>query len=270
MSEPDIPAGPARRWKSPLSRQRFVELLVVIFGVLIALGLDNLIQEIRFRADARELEQAFIVDLQEATFQSLERQVVTPCLVQRLRLLWERLETENSEWTPPLAALPDNLEFATAQIYRTPTRIWVTSSFDRAQGSEAFKRIPADRAAEYAVTFALISSLGKLNDAELIATAGLAPLAYRHTILDAEVRADALQQVALLDRYQALLGIGSEQLVRSAFSLPEVGDDVHIIFERDTDLVRARFVSTKKTYGRCADLTVLDRLPLPQQPPSKR
>lgn len=258
-STPDL--RPRWRFKPPMGRQRFLELAVVVFGVLIGLGLDNMIQEFRFRADARDLERAFVGDLENAAFLSLERQAITPCLVRRLRTFSDRVSTATGVLQPAEAVITGSvIRYANPQIYRAPARIWVASSFDRALGSEAFKRIPADRAAIYANIFATIAGQQELNDAEFLAIAGIAPLAFTQTDMNAEVRADALQQIATLDRYQALLTVSSQDILNGIFSRPAIGNEVRRLFVQKAKIEAFRS-EIKANYGDCADLTVIDRLP---------
>lgn len=263
MSETEPDPRPEPRLRLPVSRQRLVEFTVVVLGVLVALGLENLIQEARFRGDARELERAFVADVQRAVFLSLERQVATPCLIQRLRALSERVDAPTGEWEP-VEAVSSSFNYATPQIYHSPNRVWVSASFDRALGSEAFQRIPADRAAEYASLFAMIASQQELNDAEFLAAMGLAPLAYSQSNMTAEVRADALRQISNLDRHQAVIVTGSEQIVQAALSLP-LGKDVRRWLMEDGEEAYQEYRSEMRaTYGDCVDFAAMDRLLTPE------
>ncbi|MFT4252762.1 MAG: type II secretion system protein, partial [Caulobacter sp.] len=74
-----------------MSRQRLIELLVVMFGVLLALGLENLVEEIRLRGDAQDLEVSFRDEIYSAVQESWLRQAVAPCLSTRLSSLNERV-----------------------------------------------------------------------------------------------------------------------------------------------------------------------------------
>ena len=56
-AEPEVEARPERRVGWRPSRARLVEMTVVVFGVLIALGLENAVEELRLRGDARKLEE---------------------------------------------------------------------------------------------------------------------------------------------------------------------------------------------------------------------
>jgi len=239
-----------------------VEFAVVVLGVLVALGLENLIQEVRFHADARDLERSFTPEVTAAVFLSLERQGGTPCLIQRLRGLSERVDAATGEMGPVEAA-SSVYSYATPQIYNSPARVWATTSFDRALGSEAFKRIPTDRAAEYASLFALIRTQQELNDAEFLAATGLAPLAYSQPNMDAEVRADVLQQISNLDRHQAIIALASEQIVEAGLSLPLIGKDVRRLIIEEREFLQEYRSGQTALYGECYDFTALDRLLTP-------
>ena len=264
MSEPESEPLPKRKRRLSISRRRLVEFTVVVLGVLVALGLENLIQETRYRADARDLERAFVADISNAVVLSLERQSVTPCLIERLRGLSERVDGAAVELGPAEHLdSKGNPGYATPQIYRSPTRLWVTASFDRALGSEAFKRIPTERAVEYAGLFAQIRGQQELNDAEYLGTIGLAPLAYSQPNMTAEVRADALRQIANLDRHQQIMAIVSGQIVEAALSLPLIGEDVRRSITEDEAAYREHRSQGRASYGECIDFTAMDSLLIP-------
>lgn len=259
MPEPEIAKGREPRLKWPLSRQRLIELAVVVFGVMIALGLDNLVEEIRLHGDARELESAFREEITSAASLSWERQVIAPCLRQQLVALSERVITPEGAAAPTRNTAPGSIRYALPQAYRAPTRVWTTSSFDRALGSEAFKRIPQQRADAYTVVFAQIASRRDDNAAEFFAIAGLAPLAYPQPDLDHEVRADLLQNIALLDRQNAIAVTVSDQIIESAMTLPR-GDAVRATIRDARADLDKRGLELKATYGDCVDLGATDRL----------
>ena len=259
MSEPEIEEAPKRRLRWPMSRQRLVELTVVVFGVMIALGLENLVQEIRLRGDARELEAALRADIISAVGASWERQVVTPCLVERLSSMAEQVSTPGGALAAAPGATNGSISFALPTPYRAPTRLWTTYTFDRALGSEAFKRIPHERADAYAVLFSQIRTQGEANDNEFLAIAGLAPLAFPRADLNAEVRADLLRTLALLDRHQGLAAIQADQFIEGALTLPQ-GDDIRAqILEGRAELHQGGAL-IREQYGDCVDLGATDRL----------
>lgn len=257
MSEPLPDPRPKPRFSLTVSRERLIELGVVVFGVMIALGLDNLVQEVRLRGDARELEKAFRADIIEAVSNSWERQLVDPCQRQTLASLTERANSSEGGWE----AAPDvgGLSLTLPAPYRTPTRLWTTASFDRALGTEAFKRIPLERADAYAVLFAQIATRREENAAEFQALSSLAPLAFTQTGVDAEVRAGLLQSLSEIDRQRGLAVLVSEQLIAHAFSLPG-GDDIRAEFLRNRSAFEAEADQRGAIYGECIDRGATERL----------
>lgn len=259
MSEPLPDPRPKPRFSLPVSRQRLIELGVVVFGVLIALGLDNLVQEVRLRGDARKLEEAFLDDIGAAIGNSLERQVIAPCQMQALSALTERVVASEGAMEAAPATQTGNLVFAMPQPYRSPIRLWTTSTFDRALGTEAYKRIPRERADAYSVLFSQIEMGRENNAAEYVAAAGLAPLAYAQNEMNAEVRAELLQNLALLDRQQGLTVLMSSQFIKAAMSSPG-GDDIRAELLAHQSGMGEAGATWKATYGNCVDLGAIDRL----------
>ena len=257
MSEPETVQKPKSRLGWAVSRARLTELAVVVFGVVIALGFENLVQEIRLRGDARELEKAFRADIVEAVGNSWERQLVDPCQKQTLASLTERANSPAGEWeaAPDVGGLSPGLPAP----YRTPSRLWTTASFDRALGTEAFKRIPLERADAYAVLFANIEMRREENMAEYHAISGLAPLAFAQTGVDAEVRVALLQNLSHVDRQRGLAVLASEQLIALAFSLPG-GDDIRAEFRQSRSALEAAAEQRMDAYGNCIDRGATDRL----------
>jgi hypothetical protein len=259
MSEPEVEDRPERRVGWQLSRQRLVEMTVVIFGVLIALGLENLVEEIRLRGDARRLEQDFQTDIVSAVRNSLERQMTAPCQIQTLMALTERVVASDGGWQAAPTVSAGTVALALPAPYRAASRIWTTASFDRALGSEAFKRIPRERAETYSVLFAGIGTRREANSAEYFAISSLTPLAFSQANVDAEVRTGMLQNLALADRHRALALIQANQFIEQALSLTGDADiRPHILasrsdFEEGVDYVEAN-------YGTCVDRGAFDRL----------
>lgn len=260
MPETEIDEHPKRSFKSPIGRERLVELAVVVFGILIALGVDSLAQEARLRGDARELEKAFQADIGAAVALSWERQLVGACLRQHLATLADRVAAPGPHEAMQALNLSDgSFDFALPQLYRAPTRLWTTASFDRAMGAEAFKRIPQERADAYVVLFALIANRREANLAEFYAGAGLAPLAYAQLDMNAEVRSDLLQQIAVLDRHQSLSLLTAGQIIEAAFAIPGTQDMHRAIVESRPHL--EKWADEAKTnYGACVDDGAVDRL----------
>lgn len=250
---------PRARWR--LSRPRLIELAVVVFGVMIALGLESLAEEVRLRGDAREMEAAFESEILYAVIFSWERQAAEPCLSQRLSSLAQRVASaDEGAWepAPDLSRVPGGVVFATSQAYRAPSRPWMTATFDRALGSEAFKRIPRARSDEYAGIFAQIAQQREANTAEFLASAALSPLAQERLAMNAEIKADMLQQIALLDRHRAMALTSGDLIIEAALALP--GDGVRSAIRENRDLFTEMGQRMTEGHGSCIDLRATQRL----------
>ena len=259
MSEPETETREKRRITWSMSRQRLIELAVVVFGVLIALALDSLAEEIRLRGDARELEKGFQEDIGQAVQQSWERQLINPCLKQTLASLARQATDPDGQWEAAPTFTTSNLPFALPPPYRAPVRIWTTASFDRALGTEAFKRIPFERADAYAVLFAQIEARRDDNAAEYLAVSRLAPLAVPQTGVDVEVRAELLQALSQLDRHRGLAFVSSEQIIAQALSIPGVDRLASELLNHRVQMGRMG-EQARLGYGDCVDLGATDRL----------
>lgn len=248
-------AEPPRPRRLPLSRQRLVELTVVVFGVLIALSLESLVQEMRWNAEARDLERLFESDMGNNFALAMERIAVDSCLGQRLVAL---SDTVSPAVGPTAAQRLAPIQRATAmqyvlpEAYRVNPRVWQTLSFERALGSEATKRITTERFSAYAAQFNIASGLSSRADTEQVVSAELAALAYAQPSLDPEVRADVLKTLTQLDRLRARMLIGSTQLIQSAGSFEQSRGRLH------ADLKQSRQVANimlrgRQDFGACFD-----------------
>lgn len=243
-----------------MSRQRLIELGVVVFGVMIALALENVVQEVRLRGDARDLERAFDKEVMAAVVYSLERQVSAPCFRQDLARVEQRvIQPGAAAEAMVFPSATGTYTFITPQPYRPVRRFWTTAAFDRALGSEAFKRIPSDRAAEYAMMVALIARRDADNAEEFMAASRLTPAAYAQADMSDEVRAETLRDISLLDRYNAIAAGSANQLIGLALSMSGGDRIAASVLASEAD-IRRMITPTRPDYNVCADQAAIDRL----------
>ena len=262
MSEltPDPP--PKRKIRISISRQRMVEFTVVVLGVLVALGLENLVQEARYRADARDLERALASDIADSLFFAAERQAVAPCISQKLAAFSQHMDAAGEGPLAPVRAATGNgpLDYATPQAYRTPSRNWDTSAYERAIANESYKRIPADTARLYRLFYGQISKQDALNRNEFIAITNIAPLISGPPIIGEEVRADLRRDISYLDRHNTLMASVAQQLMEIAPEIPFVTEEVRQRFRAEPELIARSRATATAAYGDCVDFTAADRL----------
>lgn len=248
MSEEPEP-GPARLSLRRLlpSRKRLTELAVVVFGVLIALGLENMVQEWRWRQEGRELEALARQELEVNLAQAIERIAVDTCLRDRVTLLASGLRGEATSYAPQPAARGTNssVNRALAQAYEPVLRPWRSASMERLMGAEASKRVPPERLLAQSRVLTTIDSIRRDQVDEVAASGRLLPLAVGVSQLDAEVRTALLADLGELDRARAGVELLSRRLVDRGIELgvaPNIRD------------VQGRLEDVRAVSGDCVDV----------------
>lgn len=248
MTEPDT-KPPRARWSRLFpSRQRLIELAVVVFGVLVALWLENTVQEWRWHKETQELDLQVRSDMEENLVQAIERISLDPCLRDRIAFLAEGLSGDAAAYAPQPQQLRvrSSTGFGVPSPYLSPLRPWRTASMERLVGAEASKRFPRQRLTAYARTLTTIASIGREQIAENDASGPLAPLALGIPELTPEVRVTLLSNLGELDIARANIELVSRRLV-------ERGEDLRIA--PNSEKVRGILNSNREDWGACVDVS---------------
>src|SRR5690349_2466419 len=80
-------------------RQFVGEVGIIVLGVLIALGFEQLVEQWRWNREAATARQAIANELASSAEQGAERLAVENCLRDRIVDLAEKLNTSNGGWT---------------------------------------------------------------------------------------------------------------------------------------------------------------------------
>src|SRR5437868_15522328 len=80
-------------------REFVKEVGIIVLGVLIALGFEQLVQEWHWRQQARTTRQALTNEIQYTALFATERVAVQPCLRQRIADLAAKLNSARGQWT---------------------------------------------------------------------------------------------------------------------------------------------------------------------------
>ena len=181
------------------------EVGIIVIGVLIALGAEQLVENWRWRSHVVEAKDDLKSELYDALYQSRERSAGQACVERKL----ERLETLIDRPSPP--AVPIGLNIA-------PIRPWSTSAWDSVIASEAVTHMRPDERTQYAGIYSMIRSTHDLNMDEFKAGTELAML--RHGGPLSEQTQDRLRStIAQLRGYNAILGLGGAQMSRKIHEL---------------------------------------------------
>ena len=115
---------PLHGWKA-----FFNEISVIVIGVLIALGLEAVVEELHWRHKVEEGRERLRLELRAQFSLAAEQAIVTPCILAQLDRLRDHLGADAAKEAPmPLDYWPDNVA-----VLRLPTRPWSHSTWDALQ-----------------------------------------------------------------------------------------------------------------------------------------
>jgi hypothetical protein len=191
----------------PVHRLReFVgEIGIIVIGVLIALGGEQTVDALRWRADVAKARE------------SLDRQAA-----EHLFAASERLGTEGCE-TRQLARMAAILRRtgSTPRIWGWMTgylRPWSTSTWDAATASGAVEHMRADVREAYAEHFGLVVTMRALNQQEFVLASDLRSLG-APTVLSETARDRLASDVARLKGLNHMMALGSRSIVDQLHSI---------------------------------------------------
>lgn len=195
------------------------EVGVIVLGVVIALLAQGAVEDLQWRKQAKLATEGFQQELGAAALSAYERAALQPCLQGRIRELSNAIARSEGRW--PAARLDlQSAAYRNAMpvAYRAPFRVILTDAWDNALASGTLNHLPAERVATLSGTYKQVAQLSDLQEQEQRASAALAPLAF-DSDLDPQLRADALRQLAELDRLNALMAVMGSQLIESVRDL---------------------------------------------------
>ena len=235
------------------------EVGIIVLGVLIALGFEQLVQEWRWRKDAREARKALISEIEYSTLWADERIGVQKCLKDRITHLTTKLQDEGSQWNgdPLVLGNPTNpvgraLEPSLPLAYRAPHRPWLSDEWQTAKSSGVIDHMDRKDARDLEFIYRNVIQLDSLQAEESSLSPQLSFLSFDQT-LDPQSRVQALITLARLDYLNAMQVQSSEQMLSTIRSihmaLPQMSFGQHIVGFRDAR--EQLMVALRERYGGC-------------------
>lgn len=143
---------PVRDWREFLS-----EMSVIVLGILIALGGEQLIETLHWRYEVRDTDARLARELGANAAIAMQRMHTASCIEKRLDEIASIIDTAATNGKlPPIAALG-----------RPTLYLWGHGTWDSAVASQTAAHFPVARLQNYAVAYQLITRLGELNQREL-------------------------------------------------------------------------------------------------------
>jgi hypothetical protein len=201
------------------------EVGIIVLGVLIALGFEQLVQQWRWRQEVDTARQALANELASSAQQGGERLAVEQCLADRVGALAKKLNAESPRWSAdpmPLGATArpalhwDNLGMP--RVYGAPLRGWSQDAWDTAKSTGVLDHMNHDEVASYSAVYAEIAAIRDFQNQELPLESKLSFLSSDQD-LDNASRIDALRVLGQLDALNSTIAGLSSLLVSEVTAL---------------------------------------------------
>jgi hypothetical protein len=180
-------------------RAFFGEIGIIVIGVLIALGAQQLVADWNWKRDVADSDQRISEELRIDLVSAEERLAITGCLEPRLAELRDELGKDRPFWPGSRATFAhDVLQSDFPAVYRTPNRAWATDAWQTAHNGETLSHFDRDRVAELASLYGEVSDLGRYQTEELGIATELGDLAFAGPMTASERRAN-MKLVTKLD-----------------------------------------------------------------------
>ena len=196
------------------------EVGIIVIGVLIALGAEQVVEAAHWRRSVAEAKESLDAELGDAKMSSIELIQDQACTDRRL----DRLDALVDRGTVPVDM----------HVQLFGLRKWSTSTWEAATSSGAVAHMSLDDRNRYAGIFGLVRVLGGLATKAYEASSDLSSLDRHNKLTDvSRDRLDA--DLAKLRKLNFMLGLGSRQFLEGTRAL-----NLHILGDAQAQLSRER------------------------------
>jgi len=181
------------------------EVGIIVLGVLIALGAEQVVESVHDRYLARQAIDHIRSELAYDSAFAAERIALGDCMRASFNDLRQRLITAGDNWPglegKPLAGAarvsPGGSLYASAPAMTSPHRLWPVSAWTAATSNGVFNR-GEGRFFNYAALYAMVDWLGRLQDHEIADYSKLMPFRVPQK-LDPAARLELLRDLGAVD-----------------------------------------------------------------------
>jgi hypothetical protein len=239
------------------------EVGIIVLGVVIALGFEQVAEAWHWRVEARHTRQALMSEIEYSALWADERLAAQQCLRDRIAHLIHKLNSGGAKWSadPVMLGEPRNpigraLQTGVPLAYRAPHRPWLSDEWQAATSGGIIDHFNRDDARNIEFIYRNIEQLDALQREEASLEPQISFLSYNQT-LDPHARIEAAVTLARLDFLNAMQAQSAQQMlttvhsIRAPFGPITIGQQ-SLAFQA----AHARIVSgLRERYGRC----VIDR-----------
>ena len=184
------------------------EVGIIVVGVLIALGAEQMVEDLHWRRSARQASHAIQLELATQQLDAIERLAVQPCLTNQFASLATKLASFRGGMWKGMPMIVRQKSDADAQqrsslpAYRAPERLWVSDAWQTSRSNGSLDHLPDKVVSEFAQEYNRGNRILALQMQENEAASRLAPLAVDGPIGTSD-RVALLGDVAAVDHANA-------------------------------------------------------------------
>ena len=192
------------------------EVGIIVVGVLIALGAEQLVEDWRWRSDVRAADRRMSEEISYDLSLAYERFAIDSCLRPRLAELRDQLLKNDPTWPGSRAKFANDLfKPGFPAVYRTPGRPWSQATWLTALNGGVVGHFRPERAQKLASLFESVALLKQSQSEEEDLAETLGDLAFAGPLSSADRRAN-LKVVARLDALDARILLDARVLLSDA------------------------------------------------------
>jgi hypothetical protein len=219
-------------------REFLKEYVIIVVGVLTALGAEQGVEWLHWRHLAAEAEHDLATGIRSDLVNAYNYLVIENCGRTRTAKLAAELEKPGPDWHGD----PMPLSAATRATHVLPTVYafsgvpWSHEAWATAVASGVLNHMPKDRVSRYAEIYHVAEATRLLQSPAIIVASHLTPLAYDRKLTDAE-KAHYLELVAEVATTTENFGYASSLMLKDAHALgvDPPADQVAAVFKRQSD-----------------------------------
>ncbi len=228
------------------------EVGIIVLGVLIALGFEQLLVQWRWHREVDATRQALANELVAAANQGAERIAVEDCLRDRIGELAARLHESKAGWTADPLPLGQGQQptphwdnRSIGRVYEVPLVGWSQDAWDTAKSTGVLDHMSHDEVASYSDVYGEIAGIRDFQTQELLLESSLSFLSADQR-LDDRSRNDAFGKLGQLDALNAT-NAGLSSLIIEQMK----GLHLHVDRARSSEQLRQAIADARKWRGPC-------------------
>jgi hypothetical protein len=191
-------------------REFLKEYLIIVIGVLTALGAEAVVEEVRWAERTHQTEDHLRQKVHTITVSVAGRQALQPCIDGMLDKLQSALETSGDDWRPPFVITGRGKGVITA-----PKGGWAAEDWNAAVADGTVNHLPKQALLRYTGFFETAAFMKGFNEKERDDMAELNSLASIRR-LDPATRAQYLRLLYRVRENERGMGIQGQVLMNSA------------------------------------------------------